>query len=55
MEECERCVYGEYDEEYGEFACRMVLDEDELVRLAGKRHCPYFREGDEYQIVKKQN
>ncbi len=55
MEECERCVYGEYHEEYQEIVCCLTLDEDELARLVGKRRCPYFRAGDEYQIVKKQN
>lgn len=55
MEECERCIYGEYNEEYGEITCCMMLDEDELVRLSQKRYCPYFRGGDEYQIVRKQN
>ncbi|MBE7043051.1 MAG: hypothetical protein E7399_06105 [Ruminococcaceae bacterium] len=55
MDECERCLYGEYDEEYDEFICCMILDEDELIRLSQKKHCPYFRDGDEYLIVRKQN
>lgn len=55
MVECEHCLYGEYDDEYDEFFCCLVLDEDELIRLMRKEHCPYFRGGDEYLIVRKQN
>ncbi len=55
MDECERCLYGEYDEEYDEIVCCMVMDEDEAIRLSRKKHCPYFRDGDEYLIVRKQN
>ena len=53
---CETCLYFEYDEEYDEYSCVMDLDEDELSGLIEGRTkvCPFYRFGDEYQIVRKQ-
>ncbi len=55
MNQCETCLYYEYDEEWEEYLCSMDMDEDDLVRfLQDKRSvCPYYRAGDEYQIVRK--
>lgn len=54
---CEYCINYAYDEEYDCYVCRMNLDEDELRLFVANRfdHCPYFRLGDDYTIVKKQN
>lgn len=53
---CEQCMYYEWDDELEEYSCVMTLDEDELQRFSySHKSCPYFRFGDEYQIVKKQN
>lgn len=54
---CECCMNYFYDEEYECYTCGMELDEDEMRRfITGSfRGCPYFRFGDEYTIVKKQN
>ena len=56
---CEYCLYYEYDEQMDEWCCVMEqqMDEDELARLisGGGRQCPYYRPGDEYTIVHKQN
>ena len=54
---CDYCLYYEYDEEYDEYTCSMYLDEDELVSLITNRtrSCPYYRAGDDYTIVRKQN
>ncbi|MBR1392606.1 MAG: hypothetical protein IJ561_02085 [Ruminococcus sp.] len=54
---CESCAYFFYDEEYECYVCDMDLDEDELGRfIAGtKTECPYYRNGDEYEVVKHQN
>ena len=43
---CDMCMFYEYDEEY-----------EEMVRfvMSGSKSCPYFRFGDEYTIVRKQN
>lgn len=55
--DCENCAYYAYDEEFEEYFCEAVLDEDEVYRLSqnGYKKCPYFRDGDEYKIVRKQN
>lgn len=50
-------MFYEYDEEYEEMMCSMSFDEDEMMRLmtGHEKSCPYFRYGDEYTIVRKQN
>lgn len=56
-ERCEECLYGEYDEEYDEYACAMLWEEDVAARCAEGQYtvCPYFRPGDDYTIVRRQN
>ena len=53
---CETCAYYEYDEDYEEYVCGSSMDEDDYVRLSGSgfRGCPYYRNGDEYRIARKQ-
>lgn len=53
---CDSCMNYEYDEEYECYVCEVSLDEDEMVRFVSDTfyNCPYYRLGDEYQIVKKQ-
>ncbi len=55
--ECDFCMNYEYDDEYDCYSCIVDMDEDEVLRLYSdrKRSCPYFRKGDEYTIVRKQN
>ena len=55
--ECERCAYFDYDEELDEEICTLLLDEDELERFysSENKRCPYFKEYDEYTMVRKQN
>ncbi|MCH5212118.1 MAG: hypothetical protein J1G06_03815 [Oscillospiraceae bacterium] len=54
---CDLCMNYVYDEEYDCYMCAIDMDEDEVYSAFGKRHqgCPYFRMGDEYTIVRKQN
>ena len=54
---CEQCAYYDYDEEYDEYYCSVNLDEDEMAGFLShtRRECPFFRFGDEYSIVRKQN
>ena len=54
--ECENCWYYDYDEEYDEYFCMMDLDEDEVYRFfsSGKNHCPYYRQGDDYTLARRQ-
>ena len=53
---CETCAYFMYDEDYDEYVCDRNMDEDEYARLLTDRHyvCPYYRNGDEYAVVRKQ-
>ncbi len=51
-------MYLEYDEELEEYNCSQVYaDEDDYARMASSngKMCPYFRRGNEYTIVRKQN
>lgn len=53
---CETCAYYSYDEDYESYMCDINMDEDELVRFLSDSHysCPYYRNGDEYAVVRKQ-
>lgn len=53
---CSSCAYYIYDEEYDEYVCDAAMDEDDYVRLRMEPHysCPYYRNGDEYRVVRKQ-
>ena len=53
---CENCLYYEYDEEYEDYSCSVDMDEDDYARLMQDPHtsCPFWRDGDEYQVVKHQ-
>ena len=44
--ECESCWHYDYDEEY----------DDEVYRIMFSRnnHCPYYRQGDEYYLARRQ-
>ncbi|MBQ1263473.1 MAG: hypothetical protein IIX89_04205 [Oscillospiraceae bacterium] len=54
---CELCAYYYYDDEDECYVCGANLDEDEMAGflLHRRRDCPFFRFGDEYAIVRKQN
>ena len=54
---CEYCVNYSYNEEYDSYECLVNLDEDEMYHFMQRqfKNCPYFRIGDEYKIVQKQN
>ena len=54
---CDLCMYYEYEEEYECYVCSMNLDEDEMYKFLKNSfdNCPYFKNGDEYSIVRKQN
>lgn len=55
--DCSSCLYYIYDEDYEEYMCTMYLDEDDIIRLQMRKNptCPYYRNGDEYLTVRKQN
>ncbi len=54
---CENCENYIYDDEYDSYYCDTELDEDEMLRfmMGNFRECPYYRDNDEYRIVRKQN
>ena len=52
---CESCRNGVFDDEYDEYACTLMLDEDEFLRVLQAKTCPFFEPGDDYSIVRKQN
>lgn len=54
---CDYCLNYAYNDEYECYECVINLDEDEMYRyMQGQfKSCPYFRMGDEYKIVQKQN
>ncbi len=53
---CQTCWYYDYDEEYQEYFCMMDLDEDEVYRFfaSGQSRCPYYRQGDDYTLARRQ-
>ena len=53
---CDTCAYFIFDEDYEEYVCDAAKDEDDFVRLRenGFRGCPYYRDGDEYKVVRSQ-
>ncbi|MCD8369255.1 MAG: DUF6472 family protein [Clostridiales bacterium] len=53
---CEYCAYYEYDEEYGGYMCDANMDEDDYSRMMTnpRYSCPFFRNGDEYRVVRHQ-
>ena len=53
---CEYCCYFMYDEEMDEYVCDINMDEDDYSRLVQSHFqaSPYFKDGDEYKVVRHQ-
>jgi len=53
---CDTCTYYEYDEDDDEYYCSCYLDEDDMERILSSRYklCPFYRNGDEYALVRHQ-
>jgi len=53
---CEGCLYYIYDEDYEEYICSADMDEDDYARLmqSNSKQCPFWRNGDEYAVVRHQ-
>ena len=53
---CDYCCYLVYDEEMEEYVCDVNMDEDDYgkVMSSGFTECPYFKDGDEYKVVRHQ-
>lgn len=54
--DCESCANYYYDDEFDEYLCGVSMDEDDVYRIMSDKHqaCPYYRNGDEYLVVRKQ-
>ena len=56
---CENCMHLEYDEVTNEYLCSVepIMDEDDLARIScsNRKYCPYYKIGNEYTLVRKQN
>ncbi len=54
--DCDTCAYLVYDEDYEGYVCDVDMDEDEYARFLSDSHahCPYYRNGDEYAVVRHQ-
>lgn len=54
--QCESCWNYDYDEEYDEYYCLMDLDQDEVYRISmsPSGRCPYYRQGDDYYLARRQ-
>ncbi|MBQ6384671.1 MAG: hypothetical protein IJJ38_00685 [Lachnospiraceae bacterium] len=53
---CEDCLYYTYDEYIEDYVCSADMDEDDYARLMQNRRerCPFWRNGDEYAVVRHQ-
>lgn len=54
---CETCANYIYDETEDCYFCSVNLDEDEIQRFLTQSSfsCGYWRNGDDYAVVRKQN
>ena len=54
---CENCIFYVYDDIEDYYYCSVNLDEDEMYSFITNtiKNCPYFRDNDDYKIVRKQN
>ncbi len=56
---CDTCANYVYDDEMEEWVCDVNMDEDDLARFLQAEHasktCPYYINGDEYRVVRRQN
>lgn len=56
---CDNCMYLEYDEAKDQYFCSIapIMDEDDLAKMSYyySKGCPYYKIGDEYTLVRKQN
>ena len=49
---CDSCLFYDPDDQL----CTMILDEDDMGRFLSQKNadCPYYRDGDEYKIARRQ-
>ena len=56
MYSCDTCVNYVYDEDDESYDCMVSMDEDDVYRLNADPHaeCPFYRNDDEYEVVRHQ-
>ncbi len=56
LSNCDCCSNYIYDEEFEYYSCMVNLDEDEMEKFMTNtfRECPYYRQDDEYKVVRHQ-
>ena len=56
MYSCDTCVNYVYDEEDDCYDCMVSMDEDDAYRIMNdsRAECPYYRNDDEYVVVRHQ-
>ncbi|MBR7090665.1 MAG: DUF6472 family protein [Lachnospiraceae bacterium] len=56
MFSCDTCVNYVYDEDDESYDCMVSMDEDDAYRISVNPHaeCPYYRNDDEYAVVRHQ-
>lgn len=57
ISKCDECMNYDFDDDYNCYVCLANLDEDDMAKfiLGNHNDCPFYRPGDEYSIVRKQN
>jgi len=53
---CDTCAFYAYDDVYDYYYCSMNMDEDDYYRVSESKYkiCPYWRDNDEYKILRRQ-
>jgi len=51
---CETCANYTYDEESEDYVCDAWMDEDDMGQFLKAAACPFYRNGDEYRVVRHQ-
>ncbi len=53
---CDDCTYYEYDEDDEAYYCGVNMDEDDYARMiqGNRKECPFYRNNNEYEVVKHQ-
>ena len=53
---CEECAFYAYDEDDDAYFCTVDMDEDDYAKMMTdhRSQCPYYRNGDEYVVVRHQ-
>ncbi len=56
MNDCDSCAFYAYDEDEDGYFCSVDMDEDDYARLMEmpRSRCPFYRNGDEYAVVRHQ-